>query len=130
MDNSSGFPTGGDVSKNLDTNHESAYRRRSVGEHLYFTEWAGPFEPGITDAATAAARWVGAAGTAQQYVPHHEAIFGDVCSLDGFDSFTAAAVALDAGTARLQASVDGEVVTLDNPLTFRVRPGALRVIVP
>jgi diacylglycerol kinase family enzyme len=59
-----------------------------------------------------------------------EAIFGDVCSLDGFDSFTAAAVALDAGTARLQASVDGEVVTLDNPLTFRVRPGALRVIVP
>jgi diacylglycerol kinase family enzyme len=59
-----------------------------------------------------------------------EAIFGDVCSLDGFDSFTAAAVALDAGTARLQASVDGEVVTLDNPLRFRVRPGALRVIVP
>src|SRR5438105_15717738 len=66
MDNSSGFGPLGEVSKNLDTSHESAYRRRSVGEHLYFAEWDGPFEPGITDAATAAARWVGAAGTAQQ----------------------------------------------------------------
>ena len=54
------------MSENLDKNNESAYRRRSVGEHLYFAEWDGPFEPGITDAATAAARWVGAAGTAQQ----------------------------------------------------------------
>jgi diacylglycerol kinase family enzyme len=59
-----------------------------------------------------------------------DAIFGDICSLDGFDSFTAAAVTLDAGTARLPASLDGEVVTLDNPLTFRIRPGALRVVVP
>jgi len=59
-----------------------------------------------------------------------EAIFGDVCNLDGFDSFTAAAVALSAGTSRLQASLDGEVVMLDNPLTFRSRPGALRVVVP
>ena len=37
-----------------------------MGEHLYFAEWDGPYEPGITDAATAAARWVGAAGVAQQ----------------------------------------------------------------
>ena len=59
-----------------------------------------------------------------------EAIFGDVGRLDGFDSFTATAVTLDSGTARVQASVDGEVVTLDNPLTFRIRPGALRVVVP
>jgi diacylglycerol kinase family enzyme len=59
-----------------------------------------------------------------------EAIFGDVCNLDGFDSFTAAAVTLDTGSARLQASLDGEVVTLDTPLTFRIRPGALRVVVP
>lgn len=59
-----------------------------------------------------------------------QAIFGDVCSLDSFESFTAPAVVLDAGAARLQASIDGEVVTLDNPLAFRVRPGALRVVVP
>ena len=59
-----------------------------------------------------------------------EAIFGDVGRLDGFDSFTATAVTLDSGTARVRASVDGQVVTLDNPLTFRIRPGALRVVVP
>ena len=59
-----------------------------------------------------------------------QAIFGDVCNLDGFDSFMAAAVTLDAGASRLQASLDGEVVMLDNPLTCRSRPGALRVVVP
>ncbi len=58
------------------------------------------------------------------------AVFGDVRTLDGFDTFTAPAVTLDAGVRRLQASIDGEVVTLDNPLTFRIRPRALRVIVP
>lgn len=58
------------------------------------------------------------------------AVFGDVCRLDGFESFSAEAVALDAGAARLQASVDGEAVTLENPLTFRIRPRALRVRVP
>jgi diacylglycerol kinase family enzyme len=58
------------------------------------------------------------------------AVFGDVCTLEGFDSFTASAVGLDAGVVRLQASIDGEPVTLGNPLTFRIRPQALRVIVP
>jgi len=33
--------------------------------HEYFQEYTGPYEPGITDAATAASRWVGAAGMAQ-----------------------------------------------------------------
>jgi diacylglycerol kinase family enzyme len=33
-------------------------------------------------------------------------------------------------TVFLQASIDGEVVTLSNPLAFRIRPRALRVIVP
>lgn len=59
-----------------------------------------------------------------------EAIFGDVCRLDGFESFTAPAVALDVALPRLQASVDGEVVTLDTPLRCRIRPRALRVVVP
>jgi diacylglycerol kinase family enzyme len=58
------------------------------------------------------------------------AVFGDVCTLEGFDSFTASAVGLDAGVVRLQASIDGEPVMLGNPLTFRIRPQALRVIVP
>ena len=58
------------------------------------------------------------------------AVFGDVCRLDGFESFSAETVALDAGAGRVQASVDGEVVTLENPLTFRIKPRALRVMVP
>ena len=58
------------------------------------------------------------------------AIFGDICRLEGFESFTASEVTLDVGTARLQVSLDGEVITLDNPLDVRIRPRALRVIVP
>jgi diacylglycerol kinase family enzyme len=58
------------------------------------------------------------------------AIFGDVCELEGFEAFTAAEVTLDGGTPRLRVSLDGEVIILDNPLKFRVRPRALPVIVP
>jgi diacylglycerol kinase family enzyme len=39
-------------------------------------------------------------------------------------------VTLDAGVARLDASVDGEIVPFDNPLTFSIRRRALRVVVP
>jgi diacylglycerol kinase family enzyme len=58
------------------------------------------------------------------------AIFGDICRLEGFESFTASEVTLDAGTGRLRVSLDGEVITLDTPLEFRMRPLGLRLIVP
>jgi diacylglycerol kinase family enzyme len=58
------------------------------------------------------------------------AVFGDVCTSEGFESFTSAVVGLDAGVARLVASIDGEAVTIDNPLACRIRPRALRVLVP
>ena len=58
------------------------------------------------------------------------AIFGDVCRLEGFESFTASEVTLDVGSARVRVSLDGEVITLDSPLEFRIHPQALRVIVP
>ena len=58
------------------------------------------------------------------------AVFGDVCTIEGFESFTAPAVRLDAEVRRLEASIDGEVVMLDNPLAFHVRPRVLKVIVP
>ena len=58
------------------------------------------------------------------------AVFGDVCTIEGFESFTAPEVALDADVRRLQASIDGEAVMLDNPLTFHHRPRVLKVIVP
>ena len=58
------------------------------------------------------------------------AIFADICRLEGFEAFTASEVTLNAGTARLRVSLDGEVMTLDMPLEFRIRPRALRVLVP
>ena len=58
------------------------------------------------------------------------AIFGDLRRLEGFESFTASEVTLDGGPMRLRVSLDGEVVTLDSPLQFRIRSRALRVIVP
>jgi diacylglycerol kinase family enzyme len=37
---------------------------------------------------------------------------------------------LDVGVPRRRVSLDGEVIALDNPLEFRSRRGALRVMVP
>ena len=58
------------------------------------------------------------------------AVFSDVCSLDAFESFTTPAVTIDVGARRIHASIDGEAVLVDNPLTFGIRPRALRVVVP
>ena len=58
------------------------------------------------------------------------AVFGDVSTIEGFESFTAPSVTLDADVGRLEASIDGEAVVLDNPLTFHIRPRVLKVIVP
>ena len=58
------------------------------------------------------------------------AIFGDICRLEGFESFTASQVTLNVRTSRQRVSLDGEVITLDNPLTFRIRPRILPVMVP
>ena len=58
------------------------------------------------------------------------AVFGDVSTIEGFESFTAPSVTLDADVGRLEASIDGEAVMFDNPLTFHIRPRVLRVIVP
>jgi diacylglycerol kinase family enzyme len=58
------------------------------------------------------------------------AIFGDICRLEGFDSFSTFALTLDGGSRRVRASLDGEVIVLENPLEFRSRPGSLRVMVP
>ena len=58
------------------------------------------------------------------------AIFGDICRLEGFESFTVSELTLNVGVPRLRVSLDGEVIALDNPLEFRSRRGALRVMVP
>lgn len=58
------------------------------------------------------------------------AIFGDIRRLEGFESFTAVDVGLEGRGGRMRASLDGEIITLDNPLKFRIRPRDLPVIVP
>ncbi len=39
-------------------------------------------------------------------------------------------ISVDPGTPRVNVSTDGEVSIMDAPLRFRVRPSALKVIVP
>ena len=37
---------------------------------------------------------------------------------------------VDTRRRRLQVSVDGEVIVLESPLQYRIRPAALRVVAP
>ena len=46
------------------------------------------------------------------------------------EALTADAIVAHVGSPRVHASVDGELLRLDQPLRFRTCPGALRVIVP
>jgi diacylglycerol kinase family enzyme len=43
------------------------------------------------------------------------------------DLFTVEEVAVETRRRRLQVALDGEVVTLESPLHYRTRPGALKV---
>lgn len=47
-----------------------------------------------------------------------------------FDVLTAHEFVVNTGHRRLRVSTDGEVTVLEPPLRYRVRPGALRVLVP
>jgi diacylglycerol kinase family enzyme len=58
------------------------------------------------------------------------AVLGRIHTIEEFESFHAMECTLDTGRHRMRVSVDGEVVTMEGPLVYRIRPGALRVIVP
>jgi diacylglycerol kinase family enzyme len=47
-----------------------------------------------------------------------------------WDERAAERLTIDAGPHRLDAAIDGEPVTLETPLEFRIEPRALRVLVP
>lgn len=47
-----------------------------------------------------------------------------------FDAFCAREVWIETGRRRVVVAIDGEVYTMESPLHYRVRPRALRVIVP
>ena len=47
-----------------------------------------------------------------------------------FDAFCAQELEIVTHHAQLDVATDGEVTRMETPLRYRVRPGALRVIVP
>jgi YegS/Rv2252/BmrU family lipid kinase len=58
------------------------------------------------------------------------ALFGRLRAAKDFDSLCAREVWVETRRARLSVATDGEVIVMHTPLHYRVRPGALRVIVP
>ncbi|MFL6274376.1 MAG: diacylglycerol/lipid kinase family protein [Blastocatellia bacterium] len=59
-----------------------------------------------------------------------KAFFGRIGDSDNFDHLFAPEVWVETRRRRMRIALDGEVRRLRTPLHFRVRPGALRVIVP
>jgi len=58
-----------------------------------------------------------------------KAFLGKISDLDNFDSLSATEVWVETRRRRIRLALDGEVRRLKTPLHYRVRPGALRVIV-
>ena len=58
------------------------------------------------------------------------ALFGRLRQSKDFEAFCAPELRIESGHRRMQVAIDGEVMVMDTPLLYRVRPGALRVIVP
>jgi diacylglycerol kinase family enzyme len=58
------------------------------------------------------------------------ALAGRLDGIDRFESVTAAEFSISAQRRRLGVSLDGELAVLRTPLRYKVRPGALHVMVP
>jgi YegS/Rv2252/BmrU family lipid kinase len=58
------------------------------------------------------------------------ALFGRIRATGEFDAYCATEVRIETHHAQLDVSTDGEVTRMATPLEYRVRPGALRVLVP
>jgi diacylglycerol kinase family enzyme len=81
------------------------------------------------------------AGQLSLYVPHRtgrlgllrlalRALFGRLREAKDFDALCTKSISIETHRKRLHVAIDGEVTLMDTPLHYRVRPGALRVIVP
>jgi diacylglycerol kinase family enzyme len=81
------------------------------------------------------------AGTFSLYVVHRtgrlgllllavRALFGRLHNTKDFDHWCIPEVRIDTRGTRLLVATDGEVRVMETPLHYRMRPGALRVIVP
>ena len=58
------------------------------------------------------------------------ALFGRLREAKDFDTLCTKAISIETRRKRLHVAIDGEVTQMNTPLHYRVRPGALRVIVP
>lgn len=58
------------------------------------------------------------------------ALFGRLGQAKDFVSLTADEVQIETRRKQLRVAMDGEVTVMQSPLRYRIRPGALRVIVP
>ena len=58
------------------------------------------------------------------------ALFGRLRTSGDFDGFCTSALRIESQRRHMHVALDGEVVRMDAPLNYRVRAGALRVIVP
>ena len=81
------------------------------------------------------------AGQLSLYVPHRtgrlgllrlalRALFGRLREAKDFDALCTKSISIETHRKRLHVAIDGEVTLMDTPLHYRVRPRALRVIVP
>lgn len=80
-------------------------------------------------------------GELSLFMPHHSGRLGllslalrALCrrlrGAKDFDELVGKAMIVEAHHKRLHVAIDGEVTRMDAPLRYRIRPGALRVIVP
>ena len=58
------------------------------------------------------------------------ALFGKVDQAEDFDVFCVTEARIETKKARLLVALDGEVERMETPLHYRIRPAALRVLVP
>jgi diacylglycerol kinase family enzyme len=58
------------------------------------------------------------------------ALFGGLRNEKDFDALCCTQVSIETRRRRLHVATDGEVTIMSTPLNYRVRPGALRVVVP
>lgn len=58
------------------------------------------------------------------------ALFGGLRKQQDFDAVCTKEIWIETRHSRLRVATDGEVTMMDTPLHYRVRPGALRVLVP
>lgn len=81
------------------------------------------------------------AGQLSLYMPHRtgrlgllrlglRAFFGRLREAKDFDAMCVKEIWIETKRKRLRVAIDGEAIVMSTPLHYRVRPGALRVIVP